>query len=78
MSKTIVVFGATGKQGNSVISSLLNDKETADKFHIKAVSRDPSKESAKALASKGVEVVSVCMNPPNSSDDKRLMLMFYV
>lgn len=61
MSKqTIVVFGATGKQGGSVIDSILSDQKAASKFHIKAVTRDVNKDNAKALAAKGAEVVSVC------------------
>ena len=53
--KTIVVFGATGKQGGSVVTSLLDDGV----FHVKAVTRDPAKDNSKALASKGAEVVQV-------------------
>lgn len=60
MSKqTIVVFGATGKQGGSVVRSLLKDPRSASKFHVKAVTRDIAKDSAKALATLGAEVVSV-------------------
>lgn len=63
MSKqTIVVFGATGKQGGSVANSLLGDSKAASKFHVKAVTRDVTKESAKALAAKGAELVSVCIH----------------
>lgn len=68
MSKqTIVVFGATGNQGGSVINSILADSKASSRFHLKGVTRDPTKESSKALASKGVEVVKVCTSPPFSS-----------
>lgn len=67
MSKqTIVVFGATGKQGGSVIDSILSDQKAASKFHIKAVTRDVNKDNAKALAAKGAEVVSADMNDKES------------
>jgi uncharacterized protein YbjT (DUF2867 family) len=67
MSKqTIVVFGATGKQGGSVVKSLLKDPKTASKFHVKAVTRDTSKDSAKALTSLGAEVVSADLNKPET------------
>ena len=60
MSKnTIVVFGATGKQGGSVIKSILADSKAAAQFHVKAVTRDPAKDSSKALAALGAEVVAV-------------------
>jgi NmrA-like family len=57
--QTIVVFGATGKQGGSVVKALLKDPKTAAKFRVKAVTRDVTKESAKALSSLGAELVSV-------------------
>lgn len=60
MSKqTIVVFGATGKQGGSVVDRILGDSQASSRFHVKAVTRDVTKESARALALKGAEVVSV-------------------
>lgn len=61
MSKQIiVVFGATGKQGGSVVKTILADKKAASKFHVKAVTRDVNKDSAKALSALGAEVVAVC------------------
>ena len=57
--KTIVVFGATGQQGGSVAQSLLADSKASSQFHVKGVTRDPTKESSKILASKGVEIVPV-------------------
>lgn len=59
--KIIVVFGATGVQGGSVIKSILGDSKAAAQFKIRAVTRDPSKPSAKALADQGCELVSVCL-----------------
>jgi uncharacterized protein YbjT (DUF2867 family) len=52
MSKTILVTGATGTQGGSVVDSLLKDKHK-----IRALTRKPDSDSAKALKAKGVEVV---------------------
>lgn len=57
--QTIVVFGATGKQGGSVVKSFLADPKAASQFHVKAVTRDTNKEGAKALAALGAEVVAV-------------------
>jgi uncharacterized protein YbjT (DUF2867 family) len=62
--KIIVVFGATGAQGGSVIKSILGDSKAAAQFKIRAVTRDPSKPSAKALADQGCELVSVCLSTP--------------
>jgi len=57
--KTLVVFGATGNQGGSVIESILNDSKASSQFKIRAITRDPSKPNALALKEKGVECVSV-------------------
>jgi len=51
--QTILVTGATGLQGGSVVEHLLNDGN----FNIVALTRDPTKEAAKKLVEKGVKVV---------------------
>jgi uncharacterized protein YbjT (DUF2867 family) len=57
--KILVVFGATGNQGGSVINSVLSDPISAEQFQIIGITRDPSKPSAVALAEKGVKLVKV-------------------
>jgi uncharacterized protein YbjT (DUF2867 family) len=59
MSKLITVFGATGNQGGSVITHLLNDNLISKEFRIRGITRDTSKPAAQELAKKGVEVVAV-------------------
>ena len=56
-SKLITVFGATGNQGGSVVNSILAHPKLSKEFKIRAVTRDPSKPNAQALAAKGVEPV---------------------
>ncbi|KAF4302672.1 NAD(P)-binding protein [Botryosphaeria dothidea] len=51
--KVIVVTGATGTQGSSVARVLLQ----TGKWHVRAVTRNPDGEKAKALAVEGAEVV---------------------
>lgn len=58
MSKVLVVLGATGKQGGSVISSILNDATARSTFQLRGITRDITKPAAKALSAKGVEMVS--------------------
>ena len=61
--KIITVFGATGKQGGSVVRSILSDPTATSQFHVRAVTRDLSKDGAKSLASLGAEVVFVNIVP---------------
>lgn len=56
--KVLVVFGATGTQGGSVVKSILGDPKTAAEYSIRAVTRDASKPAAQKLAEAGCEVVT--------------------
>ena len=58
MSKVLVVFGATGQQGGSIINFVLNDAELSKEFQIRAVTRNISAPAAKTLQTRAVEVVS--------------------
>lgn len=57
--KIIVVFGATGAQGGSVVKSILGDSRVKGDWHVRAVTRDVTKPSAQALKDLGAEPVSV-------------------
>lgn len=57
--KIVVVFGATGVQGGSVVKSILGDPRTAKEYKIRGITRDPSKPNAQALVKQGVEAVEV-------------------
>jgi len=60
-AKTIVVFGATGLQGGSVVKHILADASLSKEFKIRAVTRDVNKPQAQELAKQGVEVISVSL-----------------
>jgi uncharacterized protein YbjT (DUF2867 family) len=53
--KIIAVLGSTGSQGGGLARAILAD--AAGGFACRAITRDPSKDNAKALESKGAEVV---------------------
>jgi len=57
--KILVVFGATGGQGGSVVRSILGDPNTKASFIVRGVTRDTSKPSAKALEALGAETITV-------------------
>ena len=65
-TKLITIFGATGNQGGSVISAILDHPEFASKYKLRGITRDPTKPSAQKLASKGVEPVKADMADPSS------------
>ena len=62
MTKLLVVFGATGQQGGSIISYVLNDAELSSQYKIRAITRDPSSSSAQALKEMDVDVVKADLN----------------
>ncbi|KAI9820416.1 MAG: hypothetical protein M1832_003749 [Thelocarpon impressellum] len=64
--KVVVVFGATGQQGGSVVKSILADPVASQQFKIRGITRDPSKPNAQALAAKGVECVTGDLNSKES------------
>ncbi|MGA7690482.1 MAG: NmrA family NAD(P)-binding protein, partial [Jiangellales bacterium] len=51
--KLITVVGATGAQGGATARALLKDET----FAVRAVTRDPDSDAARALADAGAEVV---------------------
>ncbi|KIX08900.1 uncharacterized protein Z518_03557 [Rhinocladiella mackenziei CBS 650.93] len=66
VQKILVVFGATGKQGGSVVRCILSDPKTASMFSVRAITRDPSKPSAQELTKMGAECVSAdCDDKPS-------------
>ena len=58
--KVLVVFGATGNQGGSIIKSFLGDSKASAEYSLRGITRDTSSAKAKALQEKGVETVTVC------------------
>ncbi|EXJ82941.1 hypothetical protein A1O3_06758 [Capronia epimyces CBS 606.96] len=54
MAKTIVITGATGTQGGSVVAAFLRDPS----FNVRALTRDTESPAAQALREKGADVVA--------------------
>lgn len=60
--KLIVVLGATGNQGGSVVEVFLQEPG----WQVRAITRNPSSSKAQALATSGAEVVKADLNDPSS------------
>ncbi len=59
--KTVLVTGATGQQGGAVAAELL-----AHGFRVKAMTRHPESEKAKALKGRGAEIIKGDLDDPQS------------
>jgi uncharacterized protein YbjT (DUF2867 family) len=59
--RTILVTGATGRQGGAVIRALMGKG-----FHLRAMTRKPDGDSARALAAQGVDVMRGDYDEPAS------------
>ena len=64
MAKIIAVVGSTGAQGGGLARAILADP--SGEFAVRAITRDPSKDNAKALAAKGADVVSANLDDVES------------
>lgn len=62
--KLITVFGATGAQGGGLARSILAD--TGGNFAVRAVTRKPGSDAAKALAAAGAEVIAADLDDAGS------------
>jgi uncharacterized protein YbjT (DUF2867 family) len=57
MSKLLVVFGATGQQGGSVIEHVLSDPDLSQKYKVRGITRDKISAKAQDIKERGVEVL---------------------
>jgi uncharacterized protein YbjT (DUF2867 family) len=64
MTKTIAVVGATGAQGGGLARAILNDPE--ERFALRALTRRPESDPARALAALGAQVVTADLDRPDT------------
>jgi len=62
--KILAVLGATGAQGGGIVQAALADRDGG--FAVRAITRHPDSDKAKALAAQGVEVVAGDMDDAES------------
>jgi uncharacterized protein YbjT (DUF2867 family) len=62
--KTIAVLGATGAQGGGLVRAILDDPQGG--YAVRAITRDAGSDAAKALATRGAEVVAADVDDERS------------
>ena len=62
--KIIAVVGASGAQGGGLVRSILADRDGP--YGVRAITRDPASDAARALAAAGAEVVAADLGDPDS------------
>jgi uncharacterized protein YbjT (DUF2867 family) len=62
--KIIAVLGATGAQGGGLARAILDDPDS--EFAVRALTRNPDSDAARALAERGAEVVQADVSDPQS------------
>ncbi len=63
-TKILAVVGATGAQGGGLVRAILDD--AGGEFAVRALTRDPDSDSARALATAGAEVVAADVDDVDS------------
>jgi uncharacterized protein YbjT (DUF2867 family) len=64
--QTIAVMGATGAQGGGLVRAILAD--AGGRFAVRAITRKPESEGARALAAQGAEIMAGDADAPASLD----------
>jgi len=68
MSKLLTIIGATGQQGGSIANFVLDDPELRKTYRVRGIARDVSNAAARALQSKGAELLSANLNDFSTLD----------
>lgn len=64
--KTIAIFGATGRQGTSIINHILNTRSLSSQYTIRALTRSPTSPAAQSLSSQGIDIVTADIDDPST------------
>ncbi|KAL4912432.1 hscarg dehydrogenase [Aspergillus aurantiobrunneus] len=64
--KTVVVVGATGQQGRSVVNAVLASPQLRSQYSLRGTTRDLGQVQARELVAEGVEMVAADVNDPDS------------
>ncbi|KAH8424905.1 uncharacterized protein LDX57_002650 [Aspergillus melleus] len=62
----IVIFGATGQQGRSILNALHTHPLISQQYSLRAITRDTSSPSALSITSQGIETISADIDNPST------------
>ncbi|KAL4921472.1 hypothetical protein BDW62DRAFT_219573 [Aspergillus aurantiobrunneus] len=62
----LVVFGATGQQGHSILTTILAHPTLSTKYTLRGITRDATKSKPQALAAQGVEIIEANLDDPST------------
>ncbi|KAL4779791.1 hypothetical protein BJX76DRAFT_364947 [Aspergillus varians] len=65
MSK-LVIFGATGQQGHSILTTILAHPTLSKRYSLRGITRDASKPTPQSLSAQGVEMLEANLNDPTT------------
>ncbi|KAL4961695.1 NmrA/HSCARG family protein [Aspergillus stella-maris] len=65
-SNKLVVFGATGQQGASILTTLASHPTLSQQYSLRGITRDASKPKPQSLAAQGIEIVEADLNDPST------------
>ncbi|KAL4800669.1 hypothetical protein BDV19DRAFT_396214 [Aspergillus venezuelensis] len=65
-STKLVVFGATGQQGASILTTLASHPTLSQQYSLRGITRDASKPKPQSLAAQGIEIVEADLNDPST------------
>ncbi|QRD92412.1 HSCARG dehydrogenase [Aspergillus flavus] len=65
MSK-LVIFGATGQQGSSILETVHHDPVLSKQYSIRAITRDATSKAATEITNQGIETVQADIDDPTT------------
>ncbi|GMF75593.1 unnamed protein product [Aspergillus oryzae] len=65
MSK-LVIFGATGQQGRSILETVHHDPVLSKQYSIRAITRDATSKAATEITNQGIETVQADIDDPTT------------
>ncbi|KAL4939365.1 hypothetical protein BDV06DRAFT_231098 [Aspergillus oleicola] len=62
----LVVFGATGQQGASILTTIVSHPTLSKQYSLRGITRDASKPKPQSLAAQGIEIIEANLDDPST------------